>query len=493
MLVVEAVKSIKKNNQIVGYVLRDANGHEMQVSIQSIINAVNTGKASISNLFINKNGEVEFIKRDNSDSSINNVQTSNNDELEKKKNRIHELIYILNTASKSYYTSDKEIMSNYEWDKAFDELKTLEKETGIIEPNSPTQNVGYIEDSSDNEIVDKLQKEKHSKRMLSLGKTKDVNELVSFLGNKDGVLSWKLDGLTVVIIYNNGVLEKAITRGNGDIGEIVTHTAKTFKNLPKRISFNGRLEMRGEAVIKQSDFNRINVNGEYKNARNLASGSVRQLDSNITASRNVNWYCFEVVSADNMALSNDIDKQLNQIKMLGFDVVEHYLVNSSNIIDTVNKMTQDVKTYDIPCDGLVLTYNDKAYGLSLGETAHEPRHSKAFKWEDEVVKTTLIDIEWSPSRNGLLTPVAIFEPVDIEGSTVQRASLHNVSIFADLELGYGDTIGVYKANMIIPQISANFTRSATCEIPGVCPCCYEPTEVKEEEKSGVLTLCKLAR
>lgn len=387
-------------------------------------------------------------------------------------------IRILNEASKAYYQENREIMSNIEYDKLYDELLELEKETGIVLSNSPTINVGY-------ELLSSLPKERHEKPMLSLDKTKEVGVLKEWLGNQRGVLSWKLDGLTIVLTYNDGKLVKAVTRGNGEVGEVITNNVKVFINIPLNISYRGNLILRGEAIIRYSDFERINneigdVNAKYKNPRNLCSGSVRQLNNKVTAERNVYFFAFSLVKADNVEFDNSRIAQLNWLRNQGFDVVEFKEVNSQNIEETVLWFEQHIGENDFPSDGLVLIYDDIAYGESLGTTAKFPRDSIAFKWKDEVKETKLLDIEWSASRTGLINPVAIFEPVELEGTTVSRASLHNISIMESLELGIGDTIGVYKANMIIPQISENFTRSGVKDIPEFCPVCGSKAELKQD-------------
>lgn len=401
-----------------------------------------------------------------------------------KKERIKELVDILNKASKAYYQDAKEIMSNFEYDALYDELVQLEKDTGIVLANSPTVNVGY-------EVVSELPKEQHESPMLSLDKTKEVSVLADFAGDKKSLLSWKLDGLTVVLTYEQGKLFKAITRGNGEIGEVITNNAKTFKNIPLSIPYEGRLVLRGEAIIKYSDFEKINreiedAQAKYKNPRNLCSGSVRQLNSEITAKRNVNFIAFALISAENVDFKNSIEQQYLWLEQQGFEVVERKEVTSSNMEETVKYFAEKIKEYDYPSDGLVLMYDDIEYGLSLGRTAKFPRNGIAFKWEDEQAETTLEYIEWSPSRTGLINPVAVFKPVELEGTTVTRASVHNISIMEELKLGDGDTIKVYKANMIIPQISENVTKSGKCVIPEICPACGERTEIKND--NGVKTL-----
>ncbi len=393
-----------------------------------------------------------------------------------KLHRMKELVARLREASKAYYAQDKEIMSNFEYDKLYDELSDLEQETGMVLTGSPTINVGY-------EAVDELPKEAHESPMLSLGKTKEREELKDWLGDKEGVLSWKLDGLTIVLTYQGGELLKAVTRGNGEVGEVITNNAKVFKNIPLRIRYQGELILRGEAVITYQDFEEINshiedVDAKYKNPRNLCSGSVRQLNNQITAERNVRFYAFALVKADKVDFDNSREKQFEFLQEQGFDVVQYLKVDAENIIDAVADYETRVQTYEVPSDGLVLTYDDIAYGRSLGRTAKYPRDSIAFKWADEIRETTLKEIEWSASRTGLINPVAIFEPVELEGTTVSRASVHNISILKGLKLGIGDRITVYKANMIIPQIAENLTGSDDLEIPDTCPVCGGKTELR---------------
>lgn len=391
--------------------------------------------------------------------------------------RIKYLVDMLNKAAKAYYAEDREIMSNREYDALYDELQSLEQETGIVLTNSPTVSVGY-------EAVDELPKERHESPMLSLGKTKSREELRDWLQGKTAILSWKLDGLTIVLTYRDGKLAKAVTRGNGEIGEVVTNNARTFKNIPLSIPFTGELVLRGEAVITYSDFEKVNAEitdekSKYKNPRNLCSGSVRQLNNEITAKRNVRFYAFSLVSAGETDFHNSREEQFRFLEKQGFEVVEHYLVTEADILDRIDFFEKKIQNFDIPSDGLVLTYEDIAYGQSLGRTAKFPRHSIAFKWADELRETTLEEIEWSASRTGLINPVAIFEPVELEGTTVSRASVHNISILRSLKLGIGDKITVYKANMIIPQIAENLTCSDNVEIPAVCPVCGGATEIRQ--------------
>lgn len=405
-----------------------------------------------------------------------------------KRNKIIELVKKLNEASKAYYKEDVEIMSNLQYDKLYEELENLEKETGIVLSNSPTQKVGY-------EILETLPKEAHKSRMLSLDKTKEVAQLESWLGNQKGLLSWKLDGLTVVLTYENGQLVKAVTRGNGEVGEVVTSNAKVFENVPVSIPFNsGTLTLRGEAFIKYSDFEQINrdipeVDAKYKNPRNLCSGSVRQLNTEVTAKRKVNFAAFSLseITGENLPdFENSRMTQLRWLESQGFEVVDFYQVTSADIGKRVEWFEKEIENMDIPSDGLVLLLDDIAYGESLGNTAKFPRNAIAFKWKDEIAETTLKEIEWSPSRTGLINPVAIFEPVELEGTTVTRASVHNISILKELKLGIGDKITVYKANMIIPQISENLTGSSNVKIPDKCPVCGGGAVIKND--NGVETL-----
>lgn len=393
-----------------------------------------------------------------------------------KADRIKELTEILNRASKVYYMQDTEIMSNYEYDALYDELVQLEKETGITLSNSPTIHVGY-------EVVSELPKEEHEYPMLSLDKTKDVQTLSDWLGDQMGVLSWKMDGLTIVLTYDNGELVKAVTRGNGYVGEVITNNAKVFKNVPHRIAFKGKLTLRGEAVIKYSDFNALNnqiedSEAKYKNPRNLCSGSVRQLNNAVTAERNVFFFAFTLVVAEGEDFHNSRMQQFEWLRSQGFDVVEHVQVDRESLPSYVSQFAERITENDFPSDGLVLILEDIAYGESLGTTAKFPRNAIAFKWADEIRETHLLDVEWSASRTGLINPIAVFEPVELEGTTVSRASLHNISILRALQLGRGDLIQVYKANMIIPQIAENLTRSDSLEIPSVCPVCGETTEIR---------------
>ena len=394
-----------------------------------------------------------------------------------KKKRMQELVELLNRAGKAYYQESREIMSNFEYDALYDELKGLEEELGIVLASSPTIHVGY-------EVLSELPKERHESPMLSLDKTKEVSRLKEFVGNQKAVISWKMDGLTIVLTYRGGTLYKAVTRGNGEIGEVITNNARVFKNIPLHISYKGELILRGEAVIGYRDFERINetiedVDAKYKNPRNLCSGSVRQLNNEITAKRNVKFYAFTLVKAEGVDFHNSRAYQLDWLADQGFEVVEHYPVTADELEERVAYFAEKIKENDFPSDGLVLVYDDIAYGQSLGRTAKFPRDSFAFKWADEIKETHLLEIEWSPSRTGLINPVAIFEPVELEGTTVSRASVHNLSIMEELELGIGDTIEVYKANMIIPQIARNLTRSGRIEIPRTCPVCGGETRVRQ--------------
>lgn len=394
-----------------------------------------------------------------------------------KNERMLELVELLNKASRSYYQDAQEIMSNYEYDRLYDELQNLEKELGITLSNSPTVNVGY-------EVVSELPKERHESPMLSLDKTKEVEELKNFVGSQKVLMSWKMDGLTIVLTYRDGKLYKAVTRGNGEVGEVVTNNAKVFKNVPVQIAYRGELILRGEAVIGYHDFEKINeeiedVDAKYKNPRNLCSGSVRQLNNQITAKRNVMFYAFTLVQADGVDFQNSRACQMEWLKAQGFTTVEYHMVTRDTVEDEVAKFSSEISKNDFPSDGLVLSYDDIAYGRALGRTAKFPRDSYAFKWQDEIRKTILREIEWSPSRTGLINPVAIFDPVELEGTTVSRASVHNISIMEELELGIGDKIEVYKANMIIPQIAENLTRSGVKDIPERCPVCQGEAKIRQ--------------
>lgn len=427
---------------------------------------------------------------------MNMDQKQNEDKILRMKELHRELL----AASRAYYQESCEIMSNFEYDRLYDELLELEKETGTVLAGSPTQKVGY-------EVLSELPKEAHEAPMLSLDKTKEVPVLQEWLGSQKGLLSWKLDGLTIVLTYEGGELVKAVTRGNGEIGEVITNNAKVFSNVPLRIPYQGQLILRGEAIIKYSDFARINeeiedVDAKYKNPRNLCSGSMRQLNNEITAKRSVNFEAFMLVRAvgpetaaaagdavaeaglpddgtDHGRFHNSRKEQFEWLKTQGFDVVEYKEVTAATLPDAVAEFAEAIQSYDIPSDGLVLLMDDIAYGDALGRTAKFPRNSIAFKWADEIRETTLREIEWSASRTGLINPVAIFDPVELEGTTVSRASVHNISIMEALELGVGDTITVYKANMIIPQIAENLTRSGNIVIPKICPVCGGETQIRQ--------------
>ena len=383
--------------------------------------------------------------------------------------RMKKLIDLLNKASMLYYQKSTPMMTDYEYDKLYDELVSLEKETNMVFSNSPTINVEPT-------VSTELEKTTHPHPMLSLSKTKNPDDLVSFIGNKEGLLSWKLDGLTIVLTYENGKLVSGVTRGNGVVGEVVTENVKKFKNIPLSINYTGRLVLRGEAIIKYSDFEKMNVDSEYKNPRNLCSGSVRQLDSSVTAERNVNCIIFALIEASS-ELSNYKDKNFEWLRSLGFETVEYVKVDKNNLKDEVLNYKEKIKTYDIPSDGLVLTFNDIEYGNNLGSTAKYPKHSIAFKWQDETAKTILREVDWMASRTGLINPVAVFDPVELEGTIVSRASLHNISILRELKIGLNDEIEVYKANMIIPQIANNITCSNNLVIPNKCPVCNHKTEI----------------
>ena len=397
--------------------------------------------------------------------------------MEEKKERMKELAGLLNQAARAYYQEAREIMSNFEYDRLYDELEALERETGVILSGSPTLRVGY-------EVLSELPKERHERPMLSLDKTKDVETLKEWVGPRRTLLSWKLDGLTIVLTYRDGQLFKAVTRGNGEVGEVITNNARVFQNLPLKISFAGELVLRGEAVIGYREFERINreipdTEAKYKNPRNLCSGSVRQLNNEITAGRNVNFFAFSLVRAEGVDFQNSHEQEFLWLKRQGFETVEYEVVTEENLEEAVGRFAGRIEKNDFPSDGLVALYDDISYGNSLGRTSKFPRDSMAFKWADEIRETKLLEIAWSPSRTGLINPVAIFEPVELEGTTVSRASVHNISILRSLELGVGDTIEVYKANMIIPQIAENRTRSGLKDIPEACPVCGGATEIRK--------------
>lgn len=414
------------------------------------------------------------------DKMVNSVKTASDDKMK----HMRELVDLLNRARRAYEQDNKEIMSNFEYDRLYDELEALEKELGTTLASSPTVNVGY-------EVLSELPKERHERPMLSLDKTKDVARLKEFLGDQKAMISWKLDGLTIVLTYRDGTLEKAVTRGNGEVGEVVTNNARVFKNIPLAIPYQGELVLRGEAVISYKDFEKINeeigdADAKYKNPRNLCSGSVRQLNNEITAKRNVRFYAFTLVRAEGVDFKNSRLYQMQWLQQQGFDVVENHPVTADTIEAEVAWFEEHIEKNEVPSDGLVLVYDDIAYGQSLGTTAKFPRDSFAFKWADEIRETTLTEIEWSPSRTGLINPVAVFEPVELEGTTVSRASVHNISIMEELELGVGDRITVYKANMIIPQIAENLTRSGVKDIPKECPVCGGPTRISMENETKTL-------
>lgn len=401
-----------------------------------------------------------------------------------KADRMKELVELLNRAGKAYYQDADEIMSDHAYDQLYDELKGLEEELGVTLAGSPTVNVGY-------EVLSELPKERHEQPMLSLDKTKDVQELKEFIGSQKVMMSWKLDGLTIVLTYRDGELFKAVTRGNGEVGEVITNNARVFKNVPLKIAYKGELILRGEAVISYQDFEKINaeiedVDARYKNPRNLCSGSVRQLNNEITARRNVRFYAFSLVQAEDVDFGNSRERQMEWLKRQGFEVVEYRMVTVDTAEQEVQAFSGRIGDNAFPSDGLVLVYDDIAYGQSLGRTSKFPRDSYAFKWADELRETELLEIEWSPSRTGLINPVAIFSPVELEGTTVSRASVHNISIMEELELGVGDKIEVYKANMIIPQIARNLTRSGVRDIPETCPVCGEKTEIRKVSNAKAL-------
>lgn len=401
-----------------------------------------------------------------------------------QRERMKELIGRLQEAAKAYYQENREIMSNLEYDRLYDELQKLEAETGVVLAGSPSLTVGY-------EAVDELPKEAHERPMLSLDKTKDKEALKNFIGSQKTLLSWKLDGLTIVLTYRGGELDKAVTRGNGVIGEVVTNNARVFVNLPLKVPYQGELILRGEALITYSDFEEINrtipeAEARYKNPRNLCSGSVRQLDNRITAARKVRFYAFGLVKADGVDFKNSREKQMEWLRGQGFETVPYHMVTAKDVDREIAWFEQQIVHNDFPSDGLVALYDDIAYGDSLGSTSKFPRNSYAFKWADEIRQTRLLEIEWSPSRTGLINPIAVFEPVELEGTTVSRASVHNISILKELELGAGDEISVYKANMIIPQIAENITRSGFKDLPECCPACGEKTRIQKDREVEVL-------
>ena len=400
-----------------------------------------------------------------------------------QKKHMQDLVQQLNEAAAVYYQGKDEIMSNYDYDRLYDELAALEKETGIILAGSPTRRVGY-------EVLSELPKETHAAPMLSLDKTKSVDALASWLEGQTGLLSWKMDGLTIVLTYENGTLQKAVTRGNGQVGEVITNNARTFTNIPLSVPYQGQMILRGEAVISYSEFRKINETlpeeEQYKNPRNLCSGSVRQLNNEITAKRNVSFFAFALVQAEGVDFHNSQEEKFLFLREQGFDVVEYQRVTSETLPAAIRSFADKIPQNDFPSDGLVLLMDDITYGERLGMTAKFPRNAMAFKWADETADTTLLEIEWSASRTGLINPVAIFEPVELEGTTVSRASVHNISIVHQLELGIGDTIQVYKANMIIPQIADNLTRSGKLTIPDICPVCGHPAVIHHENDAEVL-------
>lgn len=499
------LKVIRESNGNIKYsVESQSDKSKIEVTAAQIVSVIKQGKATFTNLKLDSedkiilSDDIEFEDKyidpmakllnevKDAESKVNNLGSLNTDE---KVDLVKDLVKVLKECSKAYY-SEIEVIDNILYDKLYDALVVLESETGLVLPDSPSVTVEYETQSG-------LEKRKHSTKMLSLGKTKSLDELKEFLQDKEGVLSYKNDGLTIVLEYNSGELVEAITRGNGEVGELVTVNARQFRNIPSKTKFKGYLKLRGEAVITLSDFAKIKgtpEGEEYKNARNLCSGTVRQLNSKIVADRGVKWFAFNIVEFDDpsgeIELPNEADEQLKLLKSFGFETVDYEVVNSKNIEGIVERLTEKVRNeqYDIPVDGLVLTFRDTAYGKSLGNTAKTPRHSIAFKWEDTISESKMIDVVWQTSRQGLITPVAVFEPTDVEGSTITRATLHNVSIFESLELGKGDTIGVYKANMIIPKVAYNKTRSNTFTVPCTCANCGEKASIKVEAKSGVRTL-----
>ena len=401
-----------------------------------------------------------------------------------KVNKMKMIVKALNKYRDAYYNRSESLISDKEYDDLYDRLQELENETGIIMSNSPTHTVGY-------EVKSELRKAKHSHAMLSLNKTKDIDDLKKFQGYQDCVLMAKMDGLTILISYEDGKLIKAETRGNGDVGEIVTHNVKVFDNIPLEIDLKGYVEIEGEAIITYNDFNSINdkiKENKYKNPRNLASGSVRQLDSKIAAERHLKFIVWKVPAGmDNL---KTMVERFNKAAELGFDIVPYIICDPECIEKFIDYLTEEVSELSYPIDGLVITYNDINYGLSLGVTEHHPRHSLAFKFYDETYETTLEDVEWTIGKSGQLTPTAVFDPVDIDGTEVSRASLHNVSIFKSLQLHKNDTVTVYKANQVIPQIKENLSKGSNSknklEIPEKCPYCGEPVSIIKENDTEVL-------
>lgn len=407
----------------------------------------------------------------------------------KKIEYIKSLVRQLTAACEAYYKNDNPIMTDKQFDDLFDELEKLENETGFVMCGSPTQKVqGYV--------INELKKVKHTKPMLSANKTKEISEIERFIGNQLCILSWKLDGLTIVLRYKDNKFTQAITRGNGEIGEDVTHTMSMCSNIPMTIPYTGDLEVRGECVISWEEFNKINetLNDQYKHPRNLAAGTVRQLDSNISRSRKLTFKAFELVqdelyerSKTNLLLRDqlmDIKESFDYLEECGFEVVEHELVTNNNISDVIERF--DPEKYQYPVDGLVVMYNSYEYGKQQGKTSHHPLNMLALKWEDQLYETTLEDVLWNTSKTGLINPVAIFSPVDLDGAITTRATLHNVSYIEDLELGIGDSIQIYRSNMVIPKVHESLTRSNNLDIPSKCPCCGGDVEIHNENGSKTL-------
>ena len=395
--------------------------------------------------------------------------------------RIKELVNLLGKASDAYYVNDCPIMSDKEYDKFYDELEMLENETGYILTSSVTQKV-------QGRVLDGFQKVTHSKPMLSAAKTKDINEIKKFVGDNKFYCSYKLDGLTLVTIYDGGKFKKAITRGNGTIGEDVTEQAKMISNLPMSIPYDDYLELRGECVVSWDDFNKINegLAEPYSHPRNLAAGSLRNLDTNITKQRNLSYVVFECVSnLNNYRADQVFDSkwlELYFLKDLGFTTVQ--IGVDLSVEDLVEAMVPDLCPY--PVDGLIFEMTSKKYSKSLPSTGHHEGCRMALKWADSAYETVLRDVIWDVGRSGVISPVAVFDEVDLDGALTTRATLHNLSIIEGLELGIGDTITVYRSNMVIPKIDDNLTRSNTLVIPDTCPCCGSKAEVRYTDNSKFL-------
>lgn len=402
-----------------------------------------------------------------------------------KVRRIKELIEILNNASFNYYNSNP-IMSDYEWDKLYDELKLLEQETNIIYSNSPTQNVGC-------KVLDKIEKVTHNHPMLSLDKCHSEKDLIDFAKDKDCILSVKCDGLTTSLHYINGKLIGAESRGNGIEGGNILENVMTIKNIPLNVPYKEELIIDGETIIDWNTFNKINEGlptgqDKFKHPRNLASASLNVLDTKIAASRNMRFIAWRVIKGLNC---KSVFFSLKEAEKLGFEIVPMWTyTNKSSDKENISTMLSDLQdkadNLGIPYDGAVMTYDDIEYGKSLGRTEKFFKHSIAYKYEDELYETNLNDIEWNTSKTGLINPVAVFEPVDLDGAITTKATLHNISYIEKLQLGIGDTIQVYRANMVIPKVHDNLTRSNTWKLPDKCPCCGGNVEIHNENGSKTL-------